>query len=196
MIACKKFQNRMRKRSKKRREQGEIYQTWQEAGEAAQSLGISTLVEYKKRRGEDPCLPPDPYNSYKGFPGWCEFLGKEKPAVKYDTWEKARKATQVLCISTLTEYKKRYKEDPHLPSCLYSHYKSFPSARVFFGKEKFTTVCNAWQDAGRIANELGINSPEEYRERYTENRHLIPNPESYEYFPGWNIFLENTGEPS
>ncbi|HEY4480445.1 MAG TPA: integrase repeat-containing protein [Candidatus Paceibacterota bacterium] len=114
----------------------EIYPTWQEAGIAAKNLGIKSSSEYLgagKRYKEDPRLPSQPRNFYSDFPGWTIFLGGE-PRRQYRTWQMASKVARALKFKTSTEYKKRYKEDPLLPSSPHTTYKDFPGWVVFLGK--------------------------------------------------------------
>jgi superfamily II DNA or RNA helicase len=101
----------------------EPYNTWQEAAKAAQRLGISSSIDYSSKRKKDPRLPADPYNKYKDFPGWNEFLKKSS---FYPTWQEASKAIKNLRITSRKEYNERYSEDPQLPRNLYSKYPDFP----------------------------------------------------------------------
>jgi superfamily II DNA or RNA helicase len=102
------------------------YRTWEEAGKAALKVGITSGEDYKKRYQNDPKLVSSPDSYYEDFPGWHKFLGKEKPVEKYTTWTEASKAIKKLKIKTSTEYRRRYKEDPKLPSDLAWTYKDFP----------------------------------------------------------------------
>ena len=47
--------------------------------------------------------------------GWYEFLGNERPDF-YPTYAEARAAAQALGIKSLADYRKRYRENPRLPS--------------------------------------------------------------------------------
>ncbi|HYC83417.1 MAG TPA: integrase repeat-containing protein, partial [Candidatus Paceibacterota bacterium] len=95
---------------------------------------IKTKDEYKERYKEDPRLPSTPYRPYPDFPGFTAFLGKEKRADLYPTWQEASAAAIGLGIKTKDEYKERYKEDPRLPSTPYKTYSDFPDFPAFFGK--------------------------------------------------------------
>ncbi len=54
------------------------YPTWQEAGKAAQKIGIQTQKQYREIRRRDRRLYAEPHLSYPDFPGWAVFLGKER----------------------------------------------------------------------------------------------------------------------
>lgn len=95
----------------------EFYSEYALASDAAQRLGISTSIEYGQRYQEDPNLPSSPATVYKGagWMDWYEFLGHAKPEF-YRTYKQARAAARSLEIASSSDYKRRYKEDPKLPS--------------------------------------------------------------------------------
>ncbi len=70
------------------RERKKPYPTWQEAGAAAQQLGLGSQRDYKRRYKKDPRLPGNPSEFYKDFSSWLAFLGKEEP-----TWAKRGRMT-------------------------------------------------------------------------------------------------------
>ena len=107
----------------------EFYGTWQEAGVAAQKLGIESYPEYRKRYREDPRLHSDPKKFYPDFPGWKVFLNTGF----YTTCAEASTAAQRLGIKGFTEYQKRYREDPRLPSNPDAFYPDFPGWKKFLG---------------------------------------------------------------
>ena len=80
--------------------------------------------KHKKRYKKDHRLPVSPNNFYKnnGWIDWYNFFGKERPEF-YLSIKEARQAVQRLGIKTQREYKKRYKEDPRLPSNPYIYFK-------------------------------------------------------------------------
>ncbi|MEN8252171.1 MAG: integrase repeat-containing protein [Patescibacteria group bacterium] len=57
-----------------------FYRTWQEASKAIQEFAPKVISStfYRKRYKEDWGLPSQPQQTYKDFPGWKKFLGKEK----------------------------------------------------------------------------------------------------------------------
>lgn len=55
----------------------DYYQTWQEAGQAAITLGIKKFEEYLQKYKQDLRLPRNLYTFYEDFPGWKKFLEKE-----------------------------------------------------------------------------------------------------------------------
>ncbi len=110
-----------------------FYSTWQEASKSVIKLGIKNSYDYRARYQEDSRLPAHPHKTYKDFPPWYEFCGTKKRA--YPTLIEAQKATCKLGISGSDEYRKRYKEDPRLPSSPQSKYPDFPGWLKFTGKE-------------------------------------------------------------
>jgi superfamily II DNA or RNA helicase len=105
------------------------YTSWQEAHRALQSLSIANVAEYRERYRLDPNLPADPVNFYRDFPGWLEYLGKNK----YPSWQEASLAARKLRISSLKDYQKRYRLDKRLPSSPYEFYLDFPGLGEFLG---------------------------------------------------------------
>ncbi len=114
----------------------DFYPTWQEASSAARALGINvSREEFKRSFRKDPRLSSTPQKTYKDFPGWDKFLGREKK-VFYKTWEEASKAALALGIRTSGDYKKRFREDKKFPVHPNQFYKNFP------GWNEFLTVKN------------------------------------------------------
>ncbi len=58
------------------KEKKDYYKTWQEASKSAIKLGISSKPDYLANCCKDEKLPRHPYDSYKDFPGYKIFLGK------------------------------------------------------------------------------------------------------------------------
>lgn len=97
------------------------YKTLKEVGEATLKLGISTVNEYKMKRHLDPRLVSNPSmtyeNEWKHNGGWRTAMPLSYRGVEfYEKFKEASKAVIELEIKTTTEYAKRYKEDPRLPS--------------------------------------------------------------------------------
>jgi hypothetical protein len=90
----------------------ELYQTYEEASLVAQSLGIKSGLQYKKRYKEDPKLPSNPDVVYPNWDGWERFLTGQK-TVRY-TLQEAMIKVKEMGIGTSKEYFQRYKEDPRL----------------------------------------------------------------------------------
>ena len=163
----------------------EIYPSWQEASMATIALGIPNSVEYVLRYKEDPMLPSDPKERYKDFPGFETFLRMPK---KYASWQQAAKSARSLKISTHTEYKRRYVEDPRL--LLHAEYLlNFPGWKKFLA-QKPKKQYRTWQEASRATRRLGISGSFEYRSAYKKDSLLPVHPErAYPNFPGWLKFL-------
>jgi len=201
-----------KKQKKGRKTRADFYQTWQEAGAAAQKLGIRSLSEYNIRYTEDPKLPAGIYEFYgKDFPGIKKFLGDSyqprNRSVKrhfYPSWKEAAQGAANLGIMSRRHYVGKYREDPWLPSQPWRQYQDFPGWDEFIRtvhqlreenakkegkivKKDFYPTCKKASDA---AQKLGIKSRREYLKRYKEDPRLPSTPSvKYKNFPGWEIFL-------
>ncbi|WP_341962611.1 integrase repeat-containing protein [Pseudomonas sp. RC10] len=93
------------------------FYAFSEARVAVRQFGITTSIEYAKRYREDPRLPSAPAMLYagKGWAGWHDFLGRQK-RVFHPTYRQAQLAVSALGIRRYSDYLRRYREDPHLPS--------------------------------------------------------------------------------
>ncbi|WP_257173417.1 VPA1269 family protein [Colwellia sp. M166] len=172
----------------------EYYETLQEASDAAITLYIRGQAEYQKRYKEDPKLPSSPDEKYKvlGWEGFDVFLGKEKKSL-YETLSEASDATIALNISSPSEYKRRYKEDPKLPATPDKKYAAlgWESFDTFLGKEK-TNFYETLQEASDAALALNISSGIEYGRRYKEDPKLPAYPDTKykdQGWEGWRAFL-------
>lgn len=184
---------------------GHFYETCEEASTAAKTLGIASSKDYKKRYKEDPKLPHDPGRYGDSFKGWGDFLGTgtdvaviRKPGELYQTYEEAVAAVRALGITTSDEYRKRYKEDPRLPSNPDSNYNGvFEGWRKFLGidrpsnRERAKEIYQTYEEASAAARALGISSQTVYKKRCKEDPRLPTHPhEKYrDKFVGWADFL-------
>jgi len=165
------------------------YTTWQEAGKAARTLGITSREEYGEKYKSDPKLPSRPEKVYRDFPGIDEFLGRAKKEF-YSTWQEASQASIRLGISSTTEYKKRCSEDPKLPTNPHLFYADYPGSLKFFSKKERTKPYKTCAAAAKAAQSLGIKGQNDYNKRYKENLKLPSAPHQYyKDFPGYKKFL-------
>jgi hypothetical protein len=162
------------------------YSTWKGASTATQKLGIKTSTEYKKRYKEDRLLPSNPYKKYstvwKKNGGWPEFL-----KTSYQTWEEASLATIQLGIKNRTEYLKKYKNDPLLPSNPWKKYKKDWKENHGWSGFLFINMrlsYSTWEKASVAAQNLGIKTSKEYKERYKEDK-LLPSNLYKKYSTVW-----------
>lgn len=174
------------------RKREEIYPTWQEAGIAARRLGVSSFLDYRKKRMRDPRLPGLPYKAYPDFPGWDAFMGRDT-SQPYKTWRQASQAAIRLKIKDQVDYQAKYKQDTCLPSSPRTMYSDFPGWTAFLGKPTREKPYTTWQKAGKAAVRLGITTYEEYVERYREDPKLPGNPRRYGDFPGFDAFFGRNG---
>ncbi len=176
----------------------EFYLTWQEAGRAAQNLGIKSLKDYVQGYAADPKLPSNPQKAYrKNWPGWGKFLGTGRTHTKqfYPSWKVAGRVARNLGASSRATYAKLRSQDPSLPAHPYETYADFPGFGVFLGTgnknphdmEKFYST---WQKAARAARKLGATSANHYARIYSKDSKLPSTPRKvYSDFPGWHKFL-------
>jgi hypothetical protein len=176
------------------KEKKSLYETLQEASDATLSLNISSMSEYKKRFKEDPKLPSVPNKKYAtlGWEGWDTFLGKEKK-YQYETLQEASDAALSLNISSGTDYGRRFKEDPKLPSAPNRKYAllGWEGWYTFLGKEKKDHY-ETFQEASDAALTLNIVGKNEYKERFKEDPKLpsYPNTKYKDLgWEGWDDFL-------
>jgi hypothetical protein len=176
-----------------------FYLSLTEAQQATVRLGIRSYSMYKRRYKEDPRLPCCPDKEYKReWPtnGWYSFLGK-KIKKSYGTLAEAKKAVSLLNITSSADYRKRYKEDPLLPSSpevtYHKEWTTIKGWNDFLGK-KVKIFYSTFSEAQQAVILLGINSLAEYKKRHNEDPKLPSNPNifySNEWSPtfGWDNFL-------
>ncbi len=169
------------------------YPTWEEAGAAAQRLGIHSKREYTLALPRDSRLTADPVSFYQDFPGWVRFLGKEKGGKRtrsliYPTWQEASEAAKRLGLKTATQYREGgYLRDHRLPSEPKNSYPDFPGWETFLAKPGFYPT---WQEAAGAARMLSITTGKEYKQRCKEDPRLPSDPQGrYSEFPGWKVYL-------
>lgn len=174
-----------------------IYPTFSEAQKAAVGLRINSYTEYIKRYKEDSRLPYSPQlnyrNEWKPENGWDNFLMKDEK-VYYSTLAEAQRAVASLDITSHIEYRKRYKQDPRLPSSpkvFYSNEWPLKHGWDIFLKRKNKIFYQTLTDFNKAILRLGISSQREYLLRYKEDPRLPAQPEKV-YYNEW--FLINKEE--
>jgi superfamily II DNA or RNA helicase len=178
------------------KETPDFYPTYGEARKAVIKLRIKQIVDYQRRYKEDPRLPsqPNKYYKKKGWINWFEFFGKETPDF-YPTYGEARKAVKRLKITFWDDYRKRYKEDPRLPSVPHVYYKNkgWISWPEFFGKGK-PHFYPTYIEAKSAVKMLGIFMEGEYRKRRREDPRLPCAPDRHYKNKGWINWFEFFGK--
>lgn len=167
------------------------YETYAEAKNAAQILGIIDSPNYKERYKEDPLLPSSPKIKYKnsGWTNWSDFLGT---LTKYKTYAEAQTAAQALGIISGRDYVERYKEDPRLTATPHKKYRNsgwvgWPN---YLGHiVKYET----YAEAQTVVQALGIISREHYHERYKEDPGLHSSPDKKYENSGWVDWYDYLG---
>lgn len=176
-----------------------IYKTYLEAKIAVQRLNIKSMKEYKSRRSEDPGLPSSPSESYrnKGWKTSSDFLNIKKTEY-YSTYKEAQKAAQSIGIKNRHHYqdKKKYKEDPKLPSTPDKLYKSkgWKDWYSFLGNKPID-IYQTYEEAKLAVQKLDIKTGEAYRKRnlYKQDPRLPSTPEMKYKNKGWINFYDFLG---
>ena len=175
------------------------YISLEEASNSAQRLKFTTQKEYKDNYKQDPHLPYNPDREYKNdWDTWSSFLGKAERIPYYSTVGEASKAAQKLKINSNTQYRAKYKQDPHLPSMPERAYKvewredAWTWSR-FLGKEESIDKYITIKEASNAARNLGIKTGNEYTKEkaYKRDPQLPASPErTYKkYWKTWSDFL-------
>jgi hypothetical protein len=172
-----------------------FYETYEEARTACINLGINTVIEYNKRRYEDPMLPSAPYRRYASkWIGYGEFFGRSK--IKVYNYDEAKAAVLKLGITSTKSYQETYKKDPQLPSRPDVQYQSnWISWDNFLDKEE------KYQDffeARLIARAYDFRTLQDYRDtcarvdlKLYAAPHLV-----YKEWNGWHDYLGIESRPT
>lgn len=184
-----------------------LYPTWEMAAEASRRLGVKSSVDYVRKRELDPHLPYEPkevyFDVWSKNGDWAGFLNRpslRKPNL-YPTWEEASEAVQRLGIKSEPQYKRRYKEDPRLPSNPNIHFKDVWAKKgnwpPFLGK-RVKNFYPTWEQASGAARSFGFRGQIEYKRSYKQDSRLPSNPNInyagvWEKNGGWPGFLGKKG---
>ncbi|MGE6639119.1 integrase repeat-containing protein [Stutzerimonas stutzeri] len=157
-------------------ERPELYQTYAEAQAAAQALGIKNQPDYTKRYREDPRLPHIPRKFYAnaGWMDWNDFLGNERPDL-YSTYAEAQAAAQALGLKSLSDYTKRYCEDPRLPASPSRIFAGWMDWYDFLGNER-PDLYPTYAEAQAAAQALGIKNQRCFGTTHPSAAHDTPPP--------------------
>lgn len=165
------------------------YSTYIESSNAAANLKVNTYVEYLKRYQEDPKLIRTPNVLYPNdWINWQYYL--QTTSKKYLTYQEASNAAIALDITSAKEYKRRYREDPMLPSMPFRSYSEDWTVFKEFLRTGIASY-NDYVDASTAAIRLGIISCSDYLKRRTEDKKLPLHPEKKykKSWSGWDCFL-------
>ncbi len=177
------------------KERPDFYPTYAEAQAAAQVLGIKTHADYTKRYREDPRLPASPSEFYAdvGWIDWYDFLGNERPDL-YPTYAEAQAAAQALGIKSLSDYTKRYREDPRLPARPSPTYADagWMDWYEFLGNVR-PDFYATYAEAQAAAQALGIKIQLDYTKRHREDPQLPSCPDKVYADAGWIDWYEFLG---
>lgn len=162
----------------------EPYETLAECKAACLAIDIKGVIEYSKRRYEDPRLPADPQLQYPDFPiNFAVFIGKEQQP--YDTYVEASAAAVRNGLRTHDAYVRGRKVDPRLPSSPVKTYRKDWKGWPHFLKADVSNVPNpaemgfypTYAEFKEAAGRLEINSMRKYRAEFHRDPKLPANPE-------------------
>ena len=190
LVKEKKKRAQNTKKSLGRRVVRTNFPSFEEAKQLAQSAGIKTNIEYKLSYKELG-LPSNPHLIYKDqWSGWREFLGKSFPS-----FEKAKEIAQGAGIKTKLEYREGYKKLglPHQPAITYKD-QGWGGYGDFLGTGRIRrTNFPSFEKAKKIAQEAGIKTRSEYRDKYKELG-LPASPHRIYRDQGWIDFRDFLGK--
>lgn len=153
----------------------ETYKTYEETKSAANALGIKTGHQYYKEYKKDPRLMRKPYVKFKGkgWIDWASFLKKRKYSI-IPTLAKAKVAAKKLGVKSKSDYDKRYRIMPGLPSNPWIIYKNIGwiGWGDFLGKKPKAKVYETLEEVKEAAGKLGIKSCIEYFSKYKNDPRL------------------------
>ena len=158
-------------------------------------MGIASCKDYWARYKQPPGLPSNPGQFYGDeYKGWGDFTGHSRFYLAVD---EARRAVITLGIKTWPEYKKRYKEDPKLPSDPASFYgETYRGFTEYSGQTKSDRYATM-AEASAAAVRMEMKSSMDYRARFHQNPFLPSDPPAY--FSGewknWAFFLKVDNAP-
>jgi len=112
-----------------------------------------------------------------------------EPKIFY-TYAEAQIAVNSLGIKTITEYNKRYKEDPKLPSVIAETYKDYWNGSIdFFSNEN--NKYKSYEEAKNVVHGMGFRTHIEYRKGYKIDTRLpySPNKLYKDDWVGWKEYL-------
>ena len=163
-----------------------FYGTIQEASQAAVSIGISTVAEYRERYKEDAQLPSNPRETYSkdwvAFGMFLGFLGNTH--YPFESFLAIVQSKKLSSKWAFTQYAKTDRRIPPNPAITYKgewEEHGGWEAIIFRVQSRFYVT---WQEASQAARALGIITQVEYQERYKEDPKLPSNPSS-QYADVW-----------
>ncbi|MAD76500.1 MAG: integrase [Rheinheimera sp.] len=161
-----------------------------EAQLIVQSLGITSIKEYKARYKEGSGLPYNPPRTYKcEWAGWEGFLPRAPLA--FLSYAEAQQRVKQLDITSPKMYNTRYKECPGLPSNPYRVYlEEWIGWTVFLGRIAPVSLLS-YAEAQQHLQQLSIASFKEYRRRYRDYPGLPSHPDIFYKgeWAGWPAFF-------
>lgn len=155
-----------------KREGVDMYESIEQASDAAKRLGLLTKASYREGYKKDPKLPSAPDEVYQDswrLWGWEEFLGTEKYSFK-----EAGQAARKLGITGHSEYSRLYRLDQSLPSAPWEYYRSEWQGWIdFLLPEK----CGTLLEAKFAIKVLKIKTSMEYLKQYKNYSCLPAHPD-------------------
>ena len=165
-------------------------------------LGLKSRAEYSKKSKSKEFpkdIPKSPYQTYKEFKSWGEFLSTGYISLKlrkYKSYKEAKDFAQTLNLKNHKEWK-NYTDNNSIPKNIRKYptrYKEFEGWSIFLGnKEKILS----YKDAKNYIKKYKLKNSVEWAKftsKSTFPKNLPKHPD-YTYkkdFEGWPIFLNST----
>jgi hypothetical protein len=174
------------------------YKSIEDATAACTRLGIRHVDDYRRKRSEDPKLPPSPSKTYgMFFTTWASFLGMTEdhipdPAAQgfYATYADFIEAVKRLDVVTKEDYASKYNIDPLLPARPENIYVADWTGWSPVTNAKASYYCVTWQQARELAMPYRFIGAADYQKRYSIDVRLPSNPKKrFRDFPGYERFL-------
>jgi hypothetical protein len=181
----------------------EKYSIYDDAKDAVQRLVPvpTSKIQYLSLYKQNSQLVATPETKYKhsGWSNWFEFLGIEPPTEKYNTYEEAVAALQLLdpVPKGWGEYLATYKQDPKLSNSPWSLYSKLGWTNFydFFGKIRNYDDYEDVKAALRALNPVP-STRTEYKLTYKQDPKLPLNPDRKFKNSGWTKWADFLVKPS
>ncbi|MGD8111299.1 gamma-mobile-trio integrase GmtZ [Vibrio sp. TRT 17S01] len=165
-----------------------IYESIQDASKASVLLGIKTIRDYSRLYREDPKLPDKPEQEYaENWKNWYQFLNQVKHE-SYQTLDEVKCAVQRLGITTIEEYRVRFREDPLLPKEIEIIY---PKIKIYWPNIQGKSDFYKYDELSELVRKEGVSTLRQYSKFRIESKDpRIPvKPEEYYKGKGWtNVY--------
>tara|TARA_R110001592_G_scaffold341474_1_gene630557 strand:+ start:29191 stop:33345 length:4155 start_codon:yes stop_codon:yes gene_type:complete len=169
------------------------YPTYEEARTAARALGFKVLSKYKAGYQQDSKLPSSPDSFYGDeWVDWYDYLGPDRLARTYPTYEEARAAARAFGFEGHKEFQAGYQQDSKLPSSPHKIYEDeWVDWYDFLGKRRPDGKYPTYEEARTATRAFGFGVIHEYQAGYHQDAKLPSSPDSFygDEWVDWHDYL-------